>query len=112
MFILAGPGSPSVLSNMVHSIELHVEWVTRCIETLRARGKSRIEAAQASEDQWVAHVNEVADRTLYPKGNSWYVGANTPGKARVFMPYAAGVPAYRKIVDDIAARDYDGFTVA
>jgi cyclohexanone monooxygenase len=112
MFILAGPGSPSVLSNMVHSIELHVEWVTRCIETLRAQGKSRIEAAQASEDQWVAHVNEVADRTLYPQGNSWYVGANTPGKARVFMPYAAGVPAYRKIVDDIAAKDYDGFTVA
>jgi cyclohexanone monooxygenase len=111
LFILAGPGSPSVLSNMVHSIELHVDWVTQCIGKLRATGKQRIDAVQSAEDQWVAHVNEVASRTLYPTANSWYMGANIAGKPRVFMPYVAGVPAYRKIVDDIAAKGYDGFTL-
>ncbi len=109
MFVLAGPGSPSVLSNMVHSIELHADWVTRCLECLRVEGRSVIEAGQRAEDQWVAHVNEVADRTLYPKGNSWYLGANTPGKPRVFMPYVGGVPAYRKIVTDVAENGYEGF---
>jgi cyclohexanone monooxygenase len=111
MFILAGPGSPSVLSNMVHSIELHVDWLTHCLEELRAQGKSVIEAQQQSEDQWVAHVNEMADRTLYPTANSWYTGANIPGKPRVFMPYVAGVPAYRKIVDEVAAKGYEGFRI-
>ena len=112
MFILAGPGSPSVLSNMVHSIELHVDWLTQCMERARARGVARIEAQQQSEDQWVAHVNEIADRTLYPTANSWYMGANIPGKPRVFMPYVAGVPAYRKIVDEVAAKGYEGFVLA
>ncbi len=111
MFILAGPGSPSVLSNMVHSIELHVDWVTQCIDSLRAQGLTRIEAAQASEDQWVSHVNEVADKTLYPMANSWFLGANIPGKPRVFMPYVAGVPAYRKIVEEISAKGYAGFAL-
>ena len=112
LFILAGPGSPSVLSNMVHSIELHVNWLTRCLEDARARGVHRIEAQQRAEDDWVHHVNEVADRTLYPTANSWYMGSNMPGKPRVFMPYVAGVPAYRKIVNDVAANGYKGFEMA
>jgi cyclohexanone monooxygenase len=112
MFILAGPGSPSVLSNMVHSIELHVDWLTRCLQDARAKGVKRIEAQQQAEDKWVAHVNEVADRTLYPTANSWYMGSNVPGKPRVFMPYVAGVPAYRKIVNEIADKGYEGFELA
>ncbi len=112
LFILAGPGSPSVLSNMVHSIELHVDWLTRCLEEARERGVRRIEAQQQAEDDWVRHVNEVADRTLYPTANSWYMGSNMPGKPRVFMPYVAGVPAYRKIVNEVAADGYRGFVRA
>jgi cyclohexanone monooxygenase len=112
LFVLAGPGSPSVLSNMVLSIELHVDWVTRCIDEMRAKGLTRVEAEQESEDRWVAHVNEVAARTLYPTANSWYMGANIPGKPRVFMPYVAGVPAYRKIVEEVAAKGYEGFGFA
>jgi cyclohexanone monooxygenase len=112
MFILAGPGSPSVLSNMVHSIELHVDWLTRCLRDARSRGVKRIEAQQEAEDRWVAHVNEVASRTLYPTANSWYMGSNMPGKPRVFMPYVAGVPAYRKIVNEVAAAGYNGFALA
>ena len=112
LFVLAGPGSPSVLSNMVTSIEFHVEWVTRCLERMRAQGQTRVEAEEANERQWVAHVNEVAARTLYPSANSWYVGANIAGKPRVFMPYVAGVPAYRKIVEGVEARGYEGFRFA
>jgi cyclohexanone monooxygenase len=111
LFILAGPGSPSVLSNMVHSIEMHVDWVTECIGHTRARGAARIEANHEAEDSWVAHVNEIASKTLYPTANSWYVGANIPGKPRVFMPYVGGVPAYRKIVEDVAAESYKGFAL-
>ncbi|MCW5654368.1 NAD(P)/FAD-dependent oxidoreductase [Hydrogenophaga sp.] len=112
MFILAGPGSPSVLSNMVHSIELHVDWLTQCLQDARTQGVQRIEALQSAEDEWVRHVNEVADRTLYPTANSWYMGSNMPGKPRVFMPYVAGVPAYRKIVTEVAAQGYRGFELA
>jgi cyclohexanone monooxygenase len=112
LFVLAGPGSPSVLSNMVTSIEFHVEWVTRCLERMRAQGQTRVEADEANERQWVAHVNEVAARTLYPSANSWYMGANIAGKPRVFMPYVAGVPAYRKIVEGVEARGYEGFRFA
>lgn len=109
LFIIAGPGSPSVLSNMVHSIETHVDWVSAFIAHARARGVTRIEAAQAAEDGWVAHVNEVAGQTLYPSGNSWYLGGNMEGKPRVFMPYVAGVPAYRRVIEDVMAKDYEGF---
>ncbi|MEO8297537.1 MAG: cyclohexanone monooxygenase, partial [Burkholderiales bacterium] len=112
LFVLAGPGSPSVLSNMVHSIEMHVEWVTPLLQRAKAQGTERIEAEQQAENQWVMHVNEVADRTLYPTANSWYLGANIPGKARVFMPYVAGVPAYRKIIEGVASKGYEGFKMA
>ncbi|MBQ6642894.1 MAG: NAD(P)/FAD-dependent oxidoreductase [Saccharopolyspora sp.] len=109
MFLLAGPGSPSVLTNMITSIEQHVEWTARCIEHVRAGGYESIEATAAAEDEWVAHVNEVADGTLFPRGNSWYLGANIPGKERVFMPYAGGFATYEDTCEQIAADDYRGF---
>jgi len=109
MFMITGPGSPSVLSNMIVSIEQHVDWTVDCIRHLHARGLTRIEATQEAEDGWVAHNNEVADRTLYPRAASWYMGANVPGKPRVFMPYIGGVGAYRQVCDEIAAKGYEGF---
>ena len=107
--MITGPGSPSVLSNMIVSIEQHVDWTTELLRHLRERGLARFEATQEAEDGWVAHNNEVADRTLYPRAASWYMGANVPGKPRVFMPYIGGVGAYREICDDIAAKGYEGF---
>lgn len=111
LFIVAGPGSPSVLSNVVVSIEQHVDWLTDCIAHLRERGLRTIEATASAQDAWVAHVNEVADTTVYPLANSWYVGANVPGKPRVFMPYVGGVNAYRARCDEVAANGYRGFTL-
>jgi cyclohexanone monooxygenase len=107
-FMMTGPGSPSVLSNMVVSIEQHAEWITECIAHLRARGLSRIEATPEAQAAWVAHVNEVADSTLYPSCNSWYLGSNVPGKPRVFMPYL-GFPAYVEKCIQVAAHGYEGF---
>ena len=109
MFMITGPGSPSVLSNMIVSIEQHVDWVTDCMGWMRANGKAAIDADQAAQDAWVAHVNEVAHRTLYPQANSWYMGANIPGKPQVFMPYIGGVGVYREKCDAIAAAGYEGF---
>ncbi len=111
LFMITGPGSPSVLSNMVISIEQHVDWIADCIAYARERGVDRIEATVEAEDAWVDHVNELADATLYPLANSWYVGANIPGKPRVFMPYVGGVGAYRRVCDEVAARDYEGFSL-
>ena len=111
LFIITGPGSPSVKSNMVFSIEQHVDWVADCIAHLEQQRIATIEAAPQAQAQWVAHVNEVADRTLYPRTNSWYTGSNVPGKPRVFMPYVGGIPAYRKICDDVAAQGYRGFVL-
>ncbi len=109
LFTITGPGSPSVLSNMIVSIEQHVEWIADCLVSLRARGITRMEADPAAQDDWVAHVNEVAHRTLFPHANSWYMGANVPGKPRVFMPYVGGVGAYRKTCAEVAADGYRGF---
>ena len=111
LFIITGPGSPSVKSNMIASIEQHVDWITDCLEYLRDKKIRHIEAHDDAENEWVAHVNEVADATLYPRANSWYVGANIPGKPRVFMPYVAGLDKYRKICDEVAANDYRGFSL-
>jgi cyclohexanone monooxygenase len=111
LFIVTGPGSPSVLSNMIVSIEQHVDWIADCLAYLRARGVDRIEATQAAEDDWVAHVNEVAYGTLYPQAASWYMGANIPGKPQVFMPYIGGLHVYRRICDAVAAKDYEGFAL-
>ncbi len=99
MFMITGPGSPSVLSNMMVSIEQHVDWITDCLGYMGHRQISVIEPTQKAEDDWVAHVNEVAGKTLYPAAASWYMGANIPGKPRVFMPYIGGVGRYRKHCD-------------
>jgi cation diffusion facilitator CzcD-associated flavoprotein CzcO len=110
LFVVAGPGSPSVFSNMVNSIEQHVEWISALLAHADLRGVRRIEATADAERAWVEHVDEVARRTLYPRSpNSWFFGANTPGKPRVFMPYVGGVGTYRQIADDVAAKDYEGF---
>jgi cyclohexanone monooxygenase len=112
LFAITGPGSPSVLSNMMVSIEQHVDWIADCLAHLRAHGRAAIEATVEAEDRWVAHVNEVGHATLYPRANSWYMGANIPGKPRIFMPYIGGVGAYRQICDGVAAKGYEGFTLS
>ncbi|MEZ5266865.1 MAG: alpha/beta hydrolase fold domain-containing protein [Acidimicrobiales bacterium] len=108
-FAITGPGSPSVLSNMVVSIEQHVEWITRCLSDLRRDGFERIEPTATAEDGWVQHVNDCADITLFPRANSWYMGANVPGKPRVFLPYIGGVGEYRAACDEVIERGYLGF---
>jgi cyclohexanone monooxygenase len=111
LFVITGPGSPSVLSNMIVSIEQHVDWIADCLAWMRTRGLEAMEANRDAEDTWVAHVNEVAHNTLYPQANSWYMGANIPGKPRIFMPYIGGVGAYRQICNDVAAKGYEGFAM-
>lgn len=111
LFMVSGPGSPSVLTNMIPSIEQHVDWIAQCIDDLRSAGLARIEPEPDAEDAWVAHVNEVADATLFPTCNSWYLGANVPGKPRVFMPYL-GFPAYIEKCNEVVARGYEGFVRA
>jgi cyclohexanone monooxygenase len=112
LFMVTGPQSPGVKSQMILACEQHVDWIADCLRYLRDHGFARIEAEAAAEDAWVRHNNEVADRTLYPLANSWYVGANIPGKPRVFMPYVGGVSAYKKKCDEVAARGYEGFRFA
>ncbi len=110
LFLITGPGSPSVLTNMVTSIEQHVEWITDCLTYLRAGGHERIEADPAAVEQWVAHVNGIAGFTLFPTCNSWYLGANIPGKPRVFMPLP-GLGPYVAQCDAVAANGYEGFLI-
>ncbi len=110
LFTVTGPGSPSVLSNMIVAIEQHVEWIAGCLTWLREHGRERIEATEAAADRWVAHVNAIADLTLSPSCNSWDLGAIVPGKPRVFMP-VLGFPAYAAECERVAATDYDGFDV-
>ncbi|MFB9262054.1 flavin-containing monooxygenase [Bradyrhizobium erythrophlei] len=111
LFVITGPGSPSVLSNMIVSIEQHVDWIGDCLSFMRDNGLEAMEAERDAEDKWVAHVNEVAASTLYPQADSWYMGANIPGKPRIFMPYIGGVGPYRQICNDVAARGYEGFAM-
>ena len=111
LFTITGPGSPSVLSNMIVSIEQHVDWIADCLAHLRACGRTRIEATAEAQEAWVQHVSEVGHLTLYPLANSWYVGANIPGKPRIFMPYIGGVGVYREKCDDVAAKGYEGFAL-
>jgi cyclohexanone monooxygenase len=112
LFIVTGPGSPSVLANMAVAIEQHVEWISDCIAWMGERQMGAIEATQAAQDEWVAHVNEVAEGTLFPLANSWYMGANVPGKPRVFMPYIGGFPVYRDKCNEVAANGYAGCVVS
>jgi cyclohexanone monooxygenase len=110
MFIITGPGSPSVLTNMVVSIEQHVDWIAACLEHLRAHDIASIEATADATEGWVAYVNMVADLTLFPTCNSWYLGSNIPGKRRVFMPLP-GFPPYAEQCAGVAADGYRGFAL-
>jgi len=110
LFTISGPGSPSVLTNMLVSIEQHVNWIAACLAYMREHGHTVIEATAQAEDAWVEHVNSVADRTLYPGCNSWYLGANVPGKTRVFMPLI-GYPPYVRKCEEVVAKGYEGFVL-
>jgi cation diffusion facilitator CzcD-associated flavoprotein CzcO len=112
LFVIAGPGSPSVLTNMVLGIEQHVEWIGDCVDHLDELGFATIEPSIEAEDAWVARLNEIASATLFPRANSWWMGANVPGKPRVFMPFVGGFNVYRKICFDVASNGYEGFTLA
>ncbi|MEN3273507.1 MAG: hypothetical protein V7636_2268 [Actinomycetota bacterium] len=111
LFTITGPGSPSVLSNMILSIEQHVEWIADLLDHMRDNDLARIDAELDAEDTWVHHVNEIASFTLFPTAASWYMGANIPGKPRVFMPYIGGVALYRQKCDDVMAKGYEGFSL-
>ena len=112
LFTVTGPGSPSVLTNMVSAIEQHVEWIDRCLVWMGERGATRIEPSEEAQSRWVEYVSDSGDATLFPEADSWYVGANIPGKARVFMPYVNGLKIYRDECDAIADDGYAGFAVA
>ena len=113
MFTITGPGSPSVLTNMMVSIEQHVDWISDCIAYMDEKEFATIEATQDAQDEWVDHVNSVADKTLFtdPNCNSWYLGANVEGKTRVFMPLP-GYPAYKEKCEEVVANGYEGFNLA
>ena len=111
MFLITGPGSPSVKAQMILGIEQHMNWIADCLTYVKSGGFARVEADAEAENAWVEHVNEVANSTLYPLANSWYMGANIPGKPRVFMPYVGGIPAYKQKCDEVAANNYEGFTM-
>ena len=109
LFMITGPGSPSVLSNMTVSIEQHVDWIADCLSHLTAEGLDTIEPTALAESGWDQHVRDCGAFTLHPTANSWYMGANVPGKPRVFLPYIGGVNAYRQACDDVVSQGYLGF---
>lgn len=113
LFTITGPGSPSVLCNMPIAIEQHVDWITTCIRDMRQKGQARIEAKPDAAERWVEHVNEAANATLLPMASSsWYLGANVPGKPRVFMPYAGGFARYAGICNEVTQSGYRGFSLS
>jgi cyclohexanone monooxygenase len=109
LFTVTGPSSPSVLSNVIVSIEQHVDWIVDCLVMLQQRGARGIEATEEAADTWARHVAEVGGQTLYTEADSWYMGANVPGKPRVLLAYMGGVDVYRGICDQVAAKGYEGF---
>jgi cyclohexanone monooxygenase len=109
MFVITGPGSPSVLGNVIISIEQHVEWLDRLIAYMEDESIGTVEASPSAQDDWVAHVNMLADRTLFANANSWYTGANIPGKPRVFLPYVGGMGNYRRKCEEVVEAGYAGF---
>ena len=109
---ITGPGSPSVLTNMPVAIEQHVEWITDCLASIKARDQAVIEATARAEAEWTGHVATLGANSLFADGESWYLGSNVPGKPRVFLPYAGGVPAYRERCAQVAAQGYAGFTLS
>jgi cyclohexanone monooxygenase len=112
LFMVTGPGSPSVLGNMPTSIEQHVDWICDCITHMQEHHASTIEPTTDAEESWSAHVKALADDTLFPHTDSWYMGANIPGKPRVFLPYVGGFGTYRKLCNEVAEKGYEGFTIA
>ena len=114
LFMVTGPGSPSVLCNMLVAIEQHINWISDCISHMEGNGLSQIEPTEQAEEQWVAQVNQVAEGTMYtaPSCNSWYLGANIPGKPRIFMPYVGGYPQYKARCDEVVANGYEGFSLS
>ena len=114
LFTITGPGSPSVLSNMMVSIEQHVDWINDCIEHLDKNQVRAIEPEEEAVDKWITHVNQVAEGSMFtaPSCNSWYLGANIPGKPRIFMPYVGGVGEYRNRCDEVARNGYTGFNLS
>jgi len=112
LFTITGPGSPSVLTNMLPSIEQHVDFIADCLEALRAKGVNLIEPVDEAQEAWVGQVGDFANITLRSTCSSWYVGANIPGKPRVFMPYIGGLPAYIAACDTVVKNDYEGFALA
>jgi cyclohexanone monooxygenase len=109
LFLITGPGSPSVISNMVPSIEQHVDWIADCLAHLAATGTGVIEASAEAEKEWTDQVHAIGEMTLFAKGNSWYMGRNIEGKPEGFMPFGGGTVLYRQICDDVAAGGYAGF---
>ncbi len=112
LFMVTGPQSPGVKSQMILSIEQHVNFIAGCLEHMQSKGLTRIEAGQQAEDDWVRYNDEEANSTLYPRANSWYMGANIPGKPRIFMPYVGGVHTYNDLCNDIIAKGYEGFILS
>jgi cation diffusion facilitator CzcD-associated flavoprotein CzcO len=111
LFTITGPGSPSVLSNMVVSIEQHVDWIGDLLAYMAEKELAAVEPTEEAEKEWSNHVQECGDATLFTQTDSWYMGANVPGKPRVFMPYVGGVGVYRQKCDEVAANDYEGFAL-
>ncbi len=110
-YMVTGPGSPSVLTNMVVSIEQHVDWIADCVTMMRDDGCTSIEPTEPAESGWVQHVNDCADITLFPTADSWYMGSNVPGKPRVFLPYVGGADKYRAICEEVVGEGYLGFAL-
>ena len=110
-YMVTGPGSPSVLTNMVVSIEQHVDWIADCVAMMRADGRTSIEPTEPAESGWVQYVNDYADITLYPTADSWYMGSNVPGKPRVFLPFVGGFDRYRAICEEVVEKGYLGFAL-
>ena len=108
LFTITGPGSPSVLSNMMPSIEQHVNWITDCIEWMIENEKEVIESSKTAEEDWMILVNEIADTTVFTDTKSWYNGSNIESKAKSFLPFI-GVPVYTEMLEEIVAEDYKGF---
>ncbi|MDG2302833.1 MAG: NAD(P)/FAD-dependent oxidoreductase [Gammaproteobacteria bacterium] len=109
LFIMTGPGSPSVLANMVVGSEQHGEWISECIQHIEDNNLMTIEASETAEINWVEHINNIADTTIYPTCNSWYLGANIPGKPRIFMPYVGGFQRYERKCKAVQAENYAGY---
>src|SRR5262249_7490994 len=111
LFMITGPGSPSVLASMIQAIEQHVDWLVDCFGHMRDVGAATIEARLEDEDAWVEHVNEVSKVSLRSTCSSWYVGTNIPGRPRVFMPYIGGFPVYVQKCNEVMSNGFDGFVL-